>query len=62
MKFSVSNRQCIHSELLFSRSCALSTFHGVNVIFIIALYQLQNLKARVHIKMMYSDWVEETFL
>ena len=60
--FSISNRSCIHSEpgmqLLLSISCSSSSFDGVNVLFIIALYQLQKLKARVLIKMMYSNIVE----
>ena len=49
-------------QLLLSKSCALRSFHDVNVVFIIALYQLQNLKARVHIKIMYSNLVEGIFL
>ena len=50
-------------QRLLSRSSALRNFHDVNVVFIIALYQLQNLielKARAHIKVMYSNLVEAT--
>ena len=36
-------------------------FHGVNVIFTIALYQLQKLEARVNIKMMFNNLVSEIF-
>ena len=47
----------------FKLPCAfIFSFNGVNVIFIIALYQLQKLKACVLIKMTYSNLVEETFL
>ena len=49
-------------QLLLLSLCVSSSFHGVNVIFIIALYQLQKLKACELIKMMYSNLVEETFL
>ena len=62
MKLAIRNRSCIHSEpgmqLLLSGSCASSSFYGVNEIFIIALYQLQMLKARrVLINMITVTWL-----
>ena len=48
-------------QRLLSRSSALRNFHDVNVVFIVPASELE-LKARVHIKIMYSSLVEATFL